>query len=97
MNDQAPRTTQPSEREKVAREQKQHATRQLRDDARQNGAAEQLEHRSAAGRWPGEELTRNVVPNADDDPEREALPDDIQRDISRDGVTHDPAQGEPLR
>jgi hypothetical protein len=46
-----------------------------------------------AGEWPGEELTRNVLPNPDDgeiDEEREKLPDDIERDISREGVMSDP-------
>ena len=91
MNDKSPTPARPSEHEKVSRDQKQDAMRELREDAREHGTKEQHDRRGEPGQWPGKELTRNTIPNADDDPEREALPDDIQRDISQDGVTHDPA------
>lgn len=85
-----------SEHQKVSRDQKEEAMHDLREDAREHRTVEEIEYRGAAGKWPGEEITRNAIPNADDDPDREALPDDIQRDISRDGVTHDPDQREVL-
>ncbi len=85
-----------SEHEKVSRDQRREAMKDLHEDAHQNGAEEQVEHRAKAGQWPGKELTRNTIPNADDDPDREVLPDDIQRDISQDGVTHDPATTERI-
>jgi len=97
MTDQTPATIPPSEREKVAREEKDHAMRELREDANSRMAdrgghpdSTPIDHAGEPGQWPGKELTRNTVPHAADDPDREALSDDVYRDISQDGVTHDP-------
>ncbi len=84
-----------SEHERVVTDEKHKAMDDLREQAHENGTDEDRDQCGGPGQWPGKELTRNVVPNPDDgeiDDEARKLPDDIQRDISQDGVTDDPSK-----
>jgi pyruvate/2-oxoglutarate dehydrogenase complex dihydrolipoamide acyltransferase (E2) component len=84
-----------SEHERVAQEEKKKAMDSLRERANENGTDEDRDQRGGAGQWPGKELTRDTLPNADSE-EEATLPDDVQRDISQDGVVDDPSvRGDP--
>lgn len=83
-----------SEHQEVARDERENAMDEHRERAHETGADEGRDHRERGGpgQWPGKEITRDAIPNADDvdDDAAEDLPDDIQRDISQEGVMSDP-------
>ncbi|HMO53847.1 MAG TPA: hypothetical protein PJ994_05030 [Tepidiformaceae bacterium] len=79
------------EHERVSRDEKRKAMEDLREQARETGSDEGRDQRGGPGDWPGKDLTRNTLPGAESE-EEVALPDDIQRDISQDGVVDDPGR-----